>query len=281
MPAIDWKLAISYAELVGLAYSIPPDQPYNDAVKAQIKAAGYDFLLPIYGYELATDASPHTGEVVTFGYLAKSPAGELVAVIRGTKTILEWVHDAAFLFVPNPIHAGGGLTEDGFTAIYGSLRAGDDPNSPTVIDAITAQVGAGGISRVTITGHSLGAAVATLLGLDVGLNAGLNTGTRLTSVYTYASPRVGDPFFQHTFDSVVPNAFRVHHRPDIVPKVPFFPYEHVGLDLEVISPFDAVKTDLACWHSLDTYLWLMDREAGGNTCKVDDQCQGPQYPGPR
>jgi Lipase (class 3) len=277
MPAIDWKLAIAYAQLVGLAYKIPPAQPYNDDVKAQIKAAGYDFVLPIYGYELATDASPHTGEVVTFGYLAKSPSGELVAAIRGTETILEWIHDAAFLFVPNPIHAGGGLTEDGFTAIYRSLRAGDDPNSPTVIDTITALVGAGGVSRVTICGHSLGAAVATLLALD----AGLNSGCKSVAAYTYASPRVGELFFQHTYDSVVPNSFRVHHRPDVVPKVPFYPFEHIGLDLEVISPFDTVNTDLACWHSLDTYLWLMDREAGGNTLKVDDQCQGPQYPGPR
>ena len=277
MPALDWKLAIAYAELVGIAYKVLPGQPYTDEIKAQIKIAGYDFILPIYGYELATDASPHTGEIVTFGYIAKSPSGELVAAIRGTATILEWVHDAAFLFVPNPIHAGGGLTEDGFTAIYRSLRAGDDPNSPAVIDAITALVGAGGISRVTITGHSLGAAVATLLGLDVGLNSGCKS----CAVYTYASPRVGEMMFQHTYDSVVPNTFRVHHRPDVVPKVPFFPFDHVGLDLEVISPFDAIKTDLGCWHSLDTYLWLMDREAGGNTLKVDAQYQGPQYPGPR
>lgn len=277
MPAIDWKLAIAYAELVSIAYKVPPNQPYTDDVKALIKAAGYDFVQPIYGYELATDANPHTGEVVTFGYLAQSPSGELIASIRGTATILEWIHDAAFLFVPNPIHAGGGLTEDGFTAIYRSLRAGEDPNSPTVIDTITALVGAGGVSSVTITGHSLGAAVATLLALDVGLNSGCKS----YAAYTYASPRVGEMFFEHTYDSVVPNTFRVHHRPDIVPKVPFYPYEHVGLDLEVISPFDTVKTDLGCWHSLDTYLWLMDREAGGNTLKVDANCQGPQYPGPK
>ncbi len=277
MPAINWKLAICYAELVGIAYKVAPSQPYTDDIKAQIKAAGYDFVLPIYGYELATDASPHTGEVVTFGYIAKSPSGELVVAIRGTVTILEWIHDAAFLFVPNPIHAGGGLVEDGFTAIYRSLRAGDDPNSPTVIDTITALVGAGGISRVTITGHSLGAAIATLLALD----AGLNSGCKSVASYTYASPRVGEMMFQHIYDSIVPNTFRIHHRPDVVPKVPFFPFDHVGLDLEVLSPFDTVKTDLACWHSLDTYIWLMDRESGGNTRKVDVQCQGPQYPGPR
>jgi hypothetical protein len=277
MPAIDWKAAIGYAQLVNIAYTVAPGDPYTDATKAAINQAGYQFIDPIYGNELATDVSPHTGEIVTYGFLAQSATNELVAVIRGTATLLEWIHDAAFLFVPNPIHAGGGMTEDGFTAIYRSLRAGEDPNSPSVISAITALVGAGGISTITVTGHSLGAALATLLGLDVGLNSGVGQ----TSVYTFASPRVGELFFQHTFDSVVPDAYRVFNRPDIVPQVPVFPYEHVGNEIELNPPFNAVNGTLLCWHSLDTYLWLMDQAAGGNTLKVDAGCQGPSYPGPK
>jgi hypothetical protein len=187
------------------------------------------------------------------------------------------MHDAAFLFVPNPIHSGGGLTEDGFTAIYRSLRAGADPNSPSAISAITTLFGSGGIAKITVTGHSLGAALATLLGLDVGLNSGCGN----TGVYTFASPRVGEMMFHHIYESVVPHTYRVHNRSDIVPKVPLFPYEHVGIDLELISPYQSVKDSLACWHSLDTYLWLMDRAAGGSTLEVDAICQGQQYPGPK
>jgi hypothetical protein len=44
---------------------------------------------------------------------------------------------------------------------------------------------------------------------------------------------------------------------------------------------NSVQTNLACWHSIDTYLWLMDQQAGGNTLKVDLQCQGCAYPGPK
>lgn len=277
MPAIDWKAAIRYAQLVTIAYTVEPNAPYTDATKAAIEQAGYNFIDALYGNELATDVSPHQGETVTFGYLAQSRSGELVAVIRGTQTILEWLHDAAFLFVPNPVHAGGGLTEDGFTAIYRSLRAGSDPNAPSAISAIANLVGNGGATRITVTGHSLGAALATLLGLDAGLNSGIKSPT----VYTFASPRVGELFFHHTYDSVVPDTYRVHNRADVVPQVPTFPYEHVGNDLELVAPFNSVNASLSCWHSLDTYLWLMDREAGGNTLKVDSFCQGPAYPGPK
>jgi len=277
MAPCDWKAAIRYAQLVGIAYSVAPNAAYTDQTKAAIAQAGFTFVDALYGNELATDVSPHSGETVTYGFLATSTAGELVAVIRGTQTIDEWLHDAAFLFVPNPIHAGGGLTEDGFTAIYRSLRAGEDPNSPAAISAITTLAGSGTINKVTITGHSLGAALATLLGLDVGLNSG----AKFTQVYTFASPRVGELFFQHTYDSVVPYTYRVHHRSDLVPNVPLYPYEHVGNDLELVAPYNAVCANALCWHSLDTYLWLMDQESGGNTLKVDVQCQGSAYPGPK
>jgi predicted lipase len=277
MALVHWQAAISYAQLVGIAYTVAPNADYTDQTKAAIKQAGYDYVETLYGNELATDVSPHQGEEVSYGFLATSAAGELVAVIRGTETILEWLHDFAFLFVPNPIHAGGGMTEDGFTAIYRSLRAGKDPNAPAAIAAIETLVGGGNIQWVTVAGHSLGAALATLLGLDVGLHAEAKS----TQVYTYASPRVGELMFQHTYNSVVPNTYRLHNRADLVPKVPLFPYVHVGSDIELVPPYEAIQATISCWHSLDTYLWLMDQEAGGNTLKVDAQCQGAQYPGPK
>lgn len=277
MALVNWNAAIAYAKLVGIAYSVEPNADYTDAQKTAIEQAGYTYVDTLYGNELATDFDPHLGETVSYGFLATSAAGELVAAIRGTQTLDEWIHDAAFLFVPNPIHAGGGMTEDGFTAIYRSLRAGKDPNSPAAIAAMTTLVGADNIQWVTVTGHSLGAALATLLGLDVALNAGAKS----TQIYTYASPRVGELMFQHTFDSMLPNTYRLHHRSDIVPKTPLFPYVHVGSDIELVSPYQAINGTLACWHSLDTYLWLMDKQNGGNTLKVDVQCQGPAYAGPK
>jgi predicted lipase len=277
MPAVDWKAAIHYAHLVTIAYSVAPNAVYTDAIKATINQTGYTLIDTLYGNELATDVSPHLGETVTYGYMARSASGELLIAIRGTQTIDEWLHDFSFLFVPNPIHTGGGMTEDGFTAIYRSLRVGADPNGPAAISAIAAAVKGLGISKVTVAGHSLGAALATLLTLDVGLNGGVAQ----TESYTFASPRAGDLLFQHTYDSVVPETFRLCNRPDLVPQTPTFPYRHVGNAVEVIPPYNSICANLACWHSIDTYLWLMDQQATGNTLKVDAQCQGPAYPGPK
>jgi hypothetical protein len=169
------------------------------------------------------------------------------------------------------------MTEDGFTAIYRSMRTAADPNSPTAIAAITALVAAGGVSSITIAGHSLGASLATLLGLDVALNSG----SKNIDVFTYASPRVGEMFFEHTYNSMVPNTYRIHNRSDIVPNLPIFPYEHVGIDLELVPPFNSINASIVCWHILDTYLWLMDQQSGGDTLKLDANCQGPSYPGPK
>ena len=121
MLPIDWNTAIKYAKLVLLAESIPPAGDDN-ALKLAITNAGYTYLETIYGDELATDIDPHAGQIVSYGFLALSPTNELVASIRGTSTLLEWIHDASFLMVSSPIHGLSGFTEDGFTAIYKGLR---------------------------------------------------------------------------------------------------------------------------------------------------------------
>jgi len=93
------------------------------------------------------------GETVTYGFLEVSTAGELVAIIRGTDSIFDWLHDAAFLMVHNPIHSGAGFTEDGFTAIYKSLRVGRDPNSVSAVGSVRAYLHAGQAKAVATLGH--------------------------------------------------------------------------------------------------------------------------------
>jgi triacylglycerol lipase len=119
MLPINWNTAIQYAKLVKIAESVVPSGSYGQSQIDQIKASGYTYLETIYGDELATDIDPLIGEVVSFGFLAVSDAKELVAAIRGTDTILEWLRDASFLMVPCPVAGANGLTEDGFTRCIG------------------------------------------------------------------------------------------------------------------------------------------------------------------
>ena len=54
----------------------------------------------------------------------------------------------------------------------------------------------------TFAGHSLGAALATMLAIDLSGNAVFASRT----VFTFGSPRVGDKVFAGTSDGLVPNS---------------------------------------------------------------------------
>ena len=247
MPPIIWNTAIQYAGLVAIAESVQPTGSYGPNEISQIKTAGYTFLQTIYGDDLATDIDPHLGDIVTFGFLAVSAAKELVAAIRGTDSILEWLHDASYLMVPSPISGSHGFTEDGFTAVYRSLRIGKANGTPTAKDAIKGYLDTGTAGSVTVCGHSLGGALATLLTLDVGLN----TSCRTPVSYTYASPRTGEHHFrgllQRRDSFQLPDRESPGPGAEIAADLPL-PYEHVNTQYELNSAWRtrSIPLSLAC-----------------------------------
>jgi hypothetical protein len=278
MLPINWNTAIQYACLVKVAESVAPSAGYDQSTIDQIKAAGYTFLQTIYGDDLATDIDPHDGDVVTFGFLAVSGAKELVASIRGTDTILEWLHDGSFLMVPSAIPGAHGYTEDGFTAVYKSLRIATANGSLSARDSINSYLNTGAATSVTVCGHSLGGALATFLTLDVGLN----TSCHAPTVYTYASPRTGDHMFVGSFNAAIPASYRIVNRQDLVPKLPPIlpvPYEHVNTQYELNPPPNKINPSIPCMHHLTTYLWLMGQLAGSTAYSLDQDCTwaGPDH----
>jgi len=271
MSPINWNTAIQYANLVHIAELVDPHGSYRQTDIDEIKAAGYAFLQTIYGDDLATDIDAHLGDVVTFGFLAVSPAKELVASIRGTDSILEWLHDASFLMVPSPISGSHGFTEDGFTAVYKSLRIGQDNGTLRAKDSIKSYLDTGASASVTVCGHSLGGALSTLLTLDVGLN----TSCRTPTAYSYASPRTGDHLFASSFNTAIASNYRIVNRQDLVPKLPPIlpiPFEHVNTQFELNPPPNQINPTIPCMHHLTTYLWLMGRQAGVNAGQLDTGC---------
>jgi hypothetical protein len=271
MVPINWNSAIRYAGLVKIAESVPPSGSYGQSQIDQIKNAGYAFLQALYGDELATDIDPHLGEIVSFGFLALSDSKELVAAIRGTDTVLEWLHDGSFLMVPSPIEGAHGFTEDGFTAIYRSLRIGQANGTLSAKDSIKAYLDTGAAIGATVCGHSLGGALAILLVLDIALN----TSCHAPTAYTFASPRVGEHIFAGSYNAAIAASYRVANRQDLVPKLPPIlplPYEHVNTQYELNPPPNKISPTVPCMHHLTTYLWLMSQIAGSSGYALDGDC---------
>jgi hypothetical protein len=271
--------AIEFAQLVNAAYAIQPGNLANSAGQ-KVTAGGrsYTVVTTIYANDLATDMNPdRANDPVSIGLICQADGtGEVVIAIRGTEGILEWVHDAEFLQVTCPFLAGAGHTEDGFTAMYLSLTTDTTPGAPSVVQALPTLAFAPPAASLTICGHSLGGALATLLALDVAANTAFNH----PMVYTYASPRTGDPSFASTYNQVVPNTFRIANRIDLVPKLPLPPfYEHVDtlsdlnpIQLLPLPPRILVRADLACEHALDTYLFLLSLNSGGPVLPLNPAC---------
>ncbi|MGA7629118.1 MAG: lipase family protein [Terriglobales bacterium] len=284
MLPINWNTAMQYAILVKIAESVAPTSSYGPNEIGAIANAGYTFLQTLYGDDLATDIDPHIGDVVTFGFLAVSPTKELVAAIRGTDTILEWMHDASYLMVPCPIAGSHGYSEDGFTAVYRSLRIGQANGTPVAVASMKSYLDSGSATSVTICGHSLGGALATLLTIDVALN----TSCHAPTAYTFASPRTGEHLFAGSFNASIPTHYRIVNRQDLVPKLPPIlplPYEHVNTFLELVPPPAAINPTIPCMHHLTTYLWLMSQQAlagetgAGTAYQLDADCvsTGPAH----
>ena len=272
--------AIQFAQLVNATYTTPPADLTNKAGQA-LSAGGVDYTVvtTIYANDLATDMDPsRADDEVSIGLICQeNTTGDVAIAIRGTEGWLEWIHDADFVQVPCPFLAGAGHTEEGFTDMYESLGTGATPGSPTVVNVLAKLPFAQPVGSVTICGHSLGGALATLLALDVAAN------TIFTDpvVYTYGSPRTGDALFAGTFDQVVTNSWRVANRLDIVPALPPpLEYEHVLNPVELIPvrlvpwpPKTLVKYAVECEHSLSTYLYLLSLQSGGPEVPLEAACK--------
>ncbi len=273
---MDVSQAILYAQLVNAAYAVAPNNTANAAGQlVNVGNSKYTVVASIIANDLSTDMNPERGKNrVSMGLILQaSTAGDVVIAIRGTEGIQEWIHDAQFLPEPCPFMAAAGNTEDGFTDMYLSMRLGLDAASPTVTQALPKLQFPRPITSVTICGHSLGGALATLLALDVAVNTGFTP-----TVYTYASPRTGDPQFASVYNHAVPNTVRIANRIDLVPKLPLPPlYEHVlGLNelssATLIPPKILIKPELACLHILTSYLYLLSLQAGGTPLPLKPEC---------
>jgi triacylglycerol lipase len=247
------------------------ENPANTNPIQYVVPLGFQLVHVIYGNDLATDVNP-VKDIVPFGFIAKSPdpANDFVVAIRGTDSIWEWMQDARFDRVACPCGPGAGESEDGFTDVYESLVVAPDGSGPRVVDVLRVTLSPLGNATLAITGHSLGAALATLLALEVTESGAFAT----PEVITFASPLVGDPQFARTYDTEAPNSWRIANLMDLVPKLPpgFWGYDHVN-QLFSLNSLGKVKMDPACCHHLATYLFLLSQLVAAGGFPLDPNCQ--------
>ncbi|MBD1807483.1 lipase family protein [Microcoleus sp. FACHB-SPT15] len=161
-----------------------------------------------------------------FGFIAQSQTqpNKFFVVFRGTREAAEWFNN--FRPVPKPFLEEEGFrnlggVRNGFNLIYSSKK-GRESKNPTIKETIAKLFKEQRIdsnSEIFVTGHSLGAGLATLATLHLHKVAELNNVQPLIQLYTFASPRVGDETFAEYFNKI--QSFRIINSEDMIQSVPF------------------------------------------------------------
>lgn len=190
---------------------------------------------------------------ICYGYVAHNAAGEYVVVIRGTVGVRELRDDAKFS-LKTPDAPLQGKVENGFYTIYRSMRywpadhEGDMPLAVGIAELAKT-------SPLTITGHSLGAALATYLMLDLATTEGCIH----AALRAFASPRPGDAAFSAYFAKNVVDYQVINYRHDEIPKLPLFGFTSLP-DVRLLDTSQQVTIadDKICGHHLISYITLLD-----------------------
>ena len=225
-----------------------------------------------------------------YGFIAHNSQNpsQAVLAIRGTASEVEWWDDTNSLGMSPFRVANCGNVALGFERIYATLEVVERSiadhttrNSLKHAGSFSAQVAehlrrhaavtsgaVAGEPSVEVTGHSLGAPLATYY---VAENALVHK-TRNLGLYTFASPRVGDRDFVNVFNALDLTSWRIVNREDLVTRMPpgippTFLFQHVNAE-EIYDSSGKVRPSPACRHALTTYLHLID-----STLPLDTKCR--------
>ncbi|MGA2389437.1 MAG: lipase family protein [Candidatus Sulfotelmatobacter sp.] len=287
---LDAAKAAFYGKFVLAAYTMF-DNPGPDPLRPEPAGIpdGYELGAWIHMSDFCIGAAvPKFYGIVAHG-TNDDPETRVIA-IRGTEGAIEWLDDGDAVPVPFRQVPSAGRVACGFDRIYSSLKvirrrlpsevgvAAAAAQPETFTGSFADQLeqlalsreaargaapqssnGHGRPSRPTVvTGHSLGSALTTLFVLENSTKNKFDVST----LCTFASPRVGNMEFVGTFNQLPITSWRIVNTEDIVPKLPphipvVLDYEHVN-NLSSFSSAGQAKKSLGCCHAMQTYLHWLD-----------------------
>lgn len=166
----------------------------------------------------------------TFGYVAYNEQdNEIVVVFRGTQmtNVMNWVSDLDIHTVQYKT-LNGSLVHKGFYSTYQFVSA-------DVLAAVNHYLTEHEDASVLVTGHSLGAALATHAAMDIKENIS----PKKMTFYSYGSPRIGNSVIADYVMMLFPDGQyqRVTHYTDMAVHVPFtaMNYKHAGNEVWYIN----------------------------------------------
>ena len=221
-PSTQFNSAKAYwlAEAALLAYSEPAE------IKAKvINDWRFDYLKPFNDEKTGTQAFLAVGGGVAILAFRGTEPGKLPDVKTDAEIRLKTLPE-----YPGAIHEGFATA---LASVYADVKA-----------AVDALPGSGAL--LYITGHSLGAALATLCAQRLTAARGYP----IQGVCTYGSPRVGNPAFANEFQPRLgQRTYRLVNNEDLVTRVPprAAGYEHVG-EMVYIDDAGRLQRDIGFWY---------------------------------
>lgn len=209
---------------------------------------------------------------------------------RGTIAPSEWFEDLQGRLEPIGDGHGDVKVEHGFLSLYTSKSQTSRYNKTSASEQVMEEVNRlvklyrdrGEKVSLTATGHSLGGALALLNAYE----AASAIPELPVTVVSFGAPRVGNDAFGDRLNELKVKTLRIVVKQDVVPKLPGilfneglkilegvtgtleWVYTHVGLELGLdvkSSPYLKHGIDLAGFHSLETYLHLVDGYLGADS----------------
>jgi hypothetical protein len=284
LPPPEQQQASLYCQLINFVYGLYDNDPTNPTPSPGGPLPGnYQFV----AWVQMRDFFVWQGAYTFYGMLMRKPStvNDYVLAIRGTSDYTEWWDDFRSLGLTTLPNFGNGAAQvgTGFLTIYNTLRmiyhpqlASAPPKSLEAAGSFADQVAAAvrrhlaettppgtadpdtlaATASITVAGHSLGSALATLYVAENYSKPRL----QIPLLCTLASPRVGDPSFASQFDALPGLAsWRIVNYPDVVPSLPpeLAGFQHVQTKY-LYDSYAWTDFSLECWHSSYTYQHLLD-----------------------